>query len=204
MGAPKRTRKKYETPTIMWDSVRIQKEHGLKEKYGLKNLRELWMLDSELRRVKQNVRNVLSGKASEETGKQIMSRLARYNVVGRDAKLDDLLVLDVESLLERRLETILLRKGLSRTMKQARQFIAHGLITVAGRRMTSPGYLVMANEEGSIAYYKPIKLNEPEQQVQIVAADVAHAAATETVTAQQDAETEREQQSDAQQNKEGA
>jgi small subunit ribosomal protein S4 len=188
----------------MWDSARIQKEHGLKEKYGLKNLRELWMLDSELRRVKQNVRNVLSGKASEETGSSIMSRLARYNVVGRDAKLDDLLVLDVESLLERRLETVVLRKGLSRTMKQARQFVAHGLITVAGRRMTSPGYLVKANEEDSVAYYKLIKLNEPEQQVQVLATQAGHAAATETVTAQQETETKQEQQAGAERKEGGA
>lgn len=147
----------------MWDSARIQKEHGLKEKYGLKNLRELWVLDSELRRIKQNVRNVLSGKSSEETGRQIMERLTRYNVLANGAKLDDLLVLDVESLLERRLQTMVLRKGLARTLKQARQFVAHGLIMVNGRRMTSPGYLVLAKEEGAIAYYKPVKLNAPQE-----------------------------------------
>ncbi len=176
MGAPRRTRKKYETPTVMWDSVRIQKEHGLKEKYGLKNLRELWVLDSELRRIKQNVRNVLSGKASEETGRQIMGRLARYSIVGKDAKLDDLLVLDVESLLERRLQTMVLRKGLARTLKQARQFVAHGLIMVGGRRMTSPGYLVFADEDGGIAYYKPVKLNEPQQNAEAAAASRAQPA----------------------------
>ncbi len=142
----------------MWDSARIEKEHGLRDKYGLKNLRELWILDSELRRIRQNVRNVLSGKASESVGKDIAARLSRYNVVKADATLDDLLVVDVEALLERRLQTIVFRKSLAKSLKQSRQLIAHGLISINGRRVTSPGHLVLGSEEGAISYYKPIKI----------------------------------------------
>ena len=59
----------------MWDSVRIQSEHDLKElKYGLRNLRELWILDSEMRRIRKNIRDVLSGKASEKTGRDIIAQ----------------------------------------------------------------------------------------------------------------------------------
>lgn len=143
----------------MWDSARIKREHELRDKYGLKNLRELWLLNSELRRIKQNVRNVLAGRASEEVGKDIIARLSRYNIVKSDATPDDLLVVDVEALLERRLQTIVLRKGLAKTMKQARQLVAHGLISINGRRVTSPGHLVLASEEMGIGYYKPIKID---------------------------------------------
>lgn len=152
----------------MWDSARIQREHALKEKYGLRNLRELWILDSELRRIKQNVRNVLSGRANEEVGKEIIARLSRYSVAKSDATPDDLLVVDVEALLERRLQTIVLRKGLARTMKQARQLVAHGLISIGGRRVTSPGHQVLASEELTIGYYKPIVIQM--QVAQAVAA----------------------------------
>lgn len=158
MGSPKRIRKKYETPSMMWDSARIQREHDLKNKYGLKNLRELWLLNSELRRIKQNVRSVLSGRSSEATGKDIIARLSRYGIVKSDATPDDLLVVGVEALLERRLQTVVLRKGLAKTSRQARQLIAHGIISINGKRVTSPGHLVLSSEETGIAYYKPFKI----------------------------------------------
>ena len=100
--------------------------------------KELWILDSELRRIRKNVRDVLSGRTEESVGRDIIARLSRYNIVKGDAKLDDLLVVNVDSFLERRLQTVVLRKGLAKSMKQARQLVAHGLIAVNGRRVTSP------------------------------------------------------------------
>ncbi|MGA3020903.1 MAG: 30S ribosomal protein S4 [Candidatus Micrarchaeales archaeon] len=164
MGDPKRIRKKYETPSKMWDSVRIEREHELKSRYGLKNLRELWLLASEIRRMRKNVREVLSGKASEKTGKEMIVRLSRYNIVKGDATLDDLLIVGVEALLERRLQTIVFRKGMARTIKQARQLVAHGLISIKGKRVKSPGYLVLASEDTAIEYYKPIVIQQPSVQ----------------------------------------
>lgn len=164
MGDPKRIRKKYNTPSHMWDSARIGKEHELKSKYGLRNLRELWILASEIRNMRKNIREVLSGKASEKTGREIIARLSRYNIINADATPDDLLVVGVEALLERRLQTIVLRKGLAKTPKQARQLIAHGLISINGKRVKSPGHLVLASEEAAIGYYKPVNINQPVQQ----------------------------------------
>ncbi|MDL5502111.1 MAG: S4 domain-containing protein, partial [Candidatus Methanoperedens sp.] len=43
--------------------------------------------------------------------------------------------------------------GLANTPKQARQFIVHGHISVSGRKITVPGYLVPASEELSLGYY---------------------------------------------------
>jgi small subunit ribosomal protein S4 len=184
MGAPKRIRKKYETPTKMWDSARIQREHELKNKYGLRNLRELWILESELRRIKQNARNVLSGKSSEAMGKDIIARLSRYGIVKSDATPDDLLVIDVEALLERRLQTMVLKKGLARSSRQARQLITHGLISISGRRVTSPGHLVLLSEEAAIAYYKPFKLQDETARAQAVAAAAPVSAASNAAEAE--------------------
>jgi small subunit ribosomal protein S4 len=199
MGDPKRIRKKYETPSLMWDTVRIQTEHNLKELYGLKNLRELWILDSELRRIRKNVRDVLSGRGGEAMGREIIARLSRYGIVKGDAKLDDLLILNVEAFLERRLQTVVFRKGLAKTVKQARQLVAHGLISVNGKRMTSPGHLVLASEEDAISYYKPINLEQPSAPVPAAAVQV-----DQTETAEQlDAEI-AEAKSDAEGNAEAA
>ncbi len=163
----------------MWDTQRIQREHGLREKYGLRNLKELWILASEIRRIRQNVRKVLSGKEKEGVGKAIVARLSRYNVVKSDATLDDLLVVDVESLLDRRLQTIVMKKGMAKTMKQARQFITHGLISINGRRMKSPGHLVLASEEVGIQYYKPVQIQTTPAAAAAPAAPEAGTAATQ-------------------------
>lgn len=159
MGSPKRIRKKYEKPKMMWDKIRIDNEHKLRDSYGLRNLKELWKAASELRRVRRNVRAVLSGRASEETGKNIISRLAKYNIIRNDASLDDILVIKTEAILERRLQSVVYRKGMSKSLKQSRQLITHGFISINGRRVKSPGYLVRSDEEKAITYYKPININ---------------------------------------------
>ena len=158
MGDPKRLRRKYETPSSPWNLDRISREHKLVETYGPKNRRELWRATTIVKNVRRNVRIILSGKLHEEIGKQIIDRLARYNIVEPNSTLDALLVIKPEQILERRLQTLVYRKGLARTIKQARQLITHGFISVDGRKITSPGYLVTKEEENSISYYKPIKI----------------------------------------------
>src|SRR5450756_3042165 len=54
--------------------------------------------------------------------------------------------------LERRLQTIVFRKGLTRTIFQARQLITHGHVTIDNRRVTIPGYIVPKAEEAQITY----------------------------------------------------
>lgn len=146
---------------MMWNKARIESEHKMKERFGLKNIREYWMAASELRRIRRNTRAVLSGNASEKTGKEMISRLAKYDVVKPEATLDDLLVIEVERLLDRRLQSVVFRRSLAKSMAQARQLITHGFISVGGKRVTSPGYMVRRDEEGSITYYKPFKLEAP-------------------------------------------
>lgn len=158
MGAPKKFRKTYEKPSFMWEKQRIDEEHKLKERFGLRNLKEVWIAASELRRIRRNVRSVLSGKAGAEVGKDIIARLAKYSIVAPNATLDDLLVINIDSILNRRLQTIVTNKGMAKTVRQARQLITHGFIAVDGKRVTAPGFMVPAQEEGKITYYKKIDL----------------------------------------------
>ncbi len=160
MGSPKRIRKKYEKPSMKWDLQRIKEDHKLKEQFGLKNLRELWIAQSELRRIRRITREVLSGALSNEIGDQLIKRLVRYNIVKNGTTLDDLLAITPEAILERRLQSIVFKRGLAKTIKQARQLITHGFIAIDGMRVTSPGKLISADEETKISYYKPIKIFE--------------------------------------------
>jgi len=80
--------------------------------------------------------------------------------------LDDVLGLTAENVLERRLQTLVYRKGLAKTLHQARQMVVHGHIAINGRRVTSPGYLVPRDEEDKIeiAPGSPLRAAQ-EQQV---------------------------------------
>jgi small subunit ribosomal protein S4 len=66
--------------------------------------------------------------------------------------VDDVLGLDVTDVLERRLQTVVYRKGLANTTSQARQFVSHGHVTVDGRRVTRPSKKVTVAEEGAIEF----------------------------------------------------
>ncbi|MEM4076809.1 MAG: 30S ribosomal protein S4, partial [Metallosphaera sp.] len=96
--------------------------------------------------------------------KQLLSKLYKIGLLkSEQSSIDDVLGLEEENLLERRLQTIVHRKGLARTIYQARQLIVHGHIAVGGRKVTSPGYIVKRDEEDSIDFYpiSPFKSNPP-------------------------------------------
>ncbi|MGC8688394.1 MAG: 30S ribosomal protein S4 [Candidatus Micrarchaeia archaeon] len=168
MGAPKRNRKKYERPKNMWNLERIKEDNSLKEEYGLKNMRELWMIKTELSKLRNIVRAMLSGasKQTESTKTDIIAKLSKYGIVSSNATLDNLLDLRVNVFLDRRLQTVVFKKGLAKTIKQSRQLITHGFISIDGKKITKPGYRVSLSEEQLIGYYKPIDINKSNQQVE--------------------------------------
>lgn len=134
--------------------------------YGLKSLKELWKAQSEIGKVRRNVRELLSETASshlEETKASMTARLAKIGVASTSATLDSLLDLNEKALLERRLQTIVFKRGLATTVKQARQLITHGFIAIEGKRTTKPSYIVEASEESRIGYYKPIDISKKEK-----------------------------------------
>jgi len=84
---------------------------------------------------------------------QLLHRLGRMGVLPMEgAALDDVLALDVEAVLSRRLQTLVFVKGLANTPRQARQFVRHGHVSILGRRVVVPGYLVRREEEETVTY----------------------------------------------------
>lgn len=124
--------------------------------YGLRNKRELWIAQTFLRKIRSRARSLLSlppdVRASEE--KRLIERLYSLGLLkSPTATLDDILGLTLSDVLERRLQTIVYRKGLAKSIHHARQLIVHGHIAVGGRRVRSPGYLVSRDEEALIGFY---------------------------------------------------
>ena len=162
MGDPKKTKRKYSRPRKPWDKTRLDEERIIKENYGLKNKKELWMTEKMLKNKRQNARKLLALELEKriKREKEILDSLKTIGILKGNATLDDVLGLKIEEFLERRLQTIIWRKGMANTPKQARQFIVHGHIAINGKKVSTPSYIVKADEEEKIKYYKkPLKLN---------------------------------------------
>ncbi len=163
MGDPRRFVPKAESPRRVWDPERIKTEHELRREYGLHRTRELWSTLAELKKFRRSARHMLSlGEAGREKSQQIVGKLQRLGIAKGDMRLEDILGLSVRDLLERRLQTLVLKKGLARTPKQARQLVTHGFIAVGGRRVTIPSYMVTSAEEPTISYCKAIDIEPPQ------------------------------------------
>ena len=69
---------------------------------------------------------------------ELLTHLKKLGILQETAVLDNVLDLTIEDILERRLQTIVFRKGLARTIFQSRQLITHGHVTIDDRRVTIP------------------------------------------------------------------
>ena len=154
MGDPKKQRKKYDTPRFRWRKDILQEELKLLGQYGLRNKHELWRHKTLLSKTRGIARSLI-GKTPEERAKmenELLTRLKKLGILQETAVLDNVLDLSIEDILERRMQTIIFRKSLTRTIFQSRQLITHGHITINNRRVTIPGYIVPKAEEAQIAY----------------------------------------------------
>ena len=155
----KKQRKKYERPKRPWDKERIESEKKLRQSYGLRRKNEIWRAESILRNYRRLARQ-LAANRSPENESILIGKLHSLGLIQKESGLDDILALQVESLLDRRLQTIVFRKGLANTMKQARQYIVHGHIALSGRRNTWPSTIVKIDDEAGVAFYPRSKVKE--------------------------------------------
>lgn len=147
----RKLRKKLKRPRKPWDKERIEREAELMKKYGLRRKREIWKAEEILRKFRRRARRLAAEKNKKEE-KILIQKLARIGLLDENATLDDVLSLTVENILDRRLQTLVVEKGLAKTPKQARQFITHGHIVIGGRKTPYPSYLVPKDEENKIKF----------------------------------------------------
>lgn len=155
MGDPKKSRKRFTPPRNPWRSDQLSQELFLLGTYGLRNKRELWRTQTQLSNFRKQARHLLAAP-SEVRGREepkLLTHLGKLGLIQMgQSTLDDVLSLTVENVLERRLQTLVWRRGLAKSPYQARQLISHGHIALSQRRMTVPSYLVSPTEEGSLSY----------------------------------------------------
>lgn len=154
MGDPKKRRKQYTTPIHPWQKLRIDDEKALSKEFGLKNKKEIWKLASKTRDFARQAKKLIANTSEqgELEKKQLLARLVSLHILPPDADLDDVLGLQTKDLMERRLQTMVMKKGLAKSMKEARQLIVHGHIMIGTTKITIPSYLVKKDEETLIKY----------------------------------------------------
>ncbi len=155
MGDPRRQRKSYDTPRHPWRSDQLDVELRLVGEYGLRNKRELWRYKTMLSEVRGIARSLLGTSEAERSRieREYLTKLSRIGILSESASIDEILDLDIRDLMERRLQTVVFRRGLAKTLHQARQMVSHGHISVADRIISVPGYIVYRNEEDKIKYF---------------------------------------------------
>lgn len=154
MGDPRRLRKKYHTPSNPFEKERIVEEMKYVGTYGLRNKKEFWKHRSQLTKFRALARSY-KGLAKEQFDvrmNELRVKLSSWGLVSSTAAADEILSLTVEKFLERRLQTMVYKKGLAKTVYQARQLVTHSHIAVQGAIVDSPSYLVTTDDEKAITY----------------------------------------------------
>ena len=154
MGDPKKKHKRYTTPKRPYDIANLEEELKLIGAYSLRNKRELWSHRTELSTMRRRARQLLSMDpvAREDAEKEMIRKLSGMGLVSERADLDDILELSVQDLMERRLQTFIFRRGMAKSLHQARQLITHGHIAISGRKVKAPSYMVTVEDEANLDY----------------------------------------------------
>jgi small subunit ribosomal protein S4 len=169
MGDPKFARSKTQTPTHPWKQARIDEEHALKEKYGLKKvggMKEIWREKSSLRRHRNQAMKLI-GRVDTSEGHfarektDLVNSLCRQGLLVDGASIDDVLQINVEHMLSRRLQSVVYYRGLAPSMRAARNMIVHGHISIGEQKMTVPGYHIRKLEEENLNYASNSVYNDP-------------------------------------------
>ncbi len=154
MGDPRRLKKKFKKPAHPFQKERMLEELEYLGKYGLRNKREFWKMRSKLSNWRQIARHsrTLTKEKAQELQLTLLKKLNRLGILGSEAKFEDVLLLTVDDILKRRLQTLVYEKGLASTVYQSRQYIVHGHIQVGNKRIDAPSYIVKKEEEALISF----------------------------------------------------
>ncbi|MCP6719194.1 MAG: 30S ribosomal protein S4 [Patescibacteria group bacterium] len=146
----KRKHTRYSRPKRPFDKERIDEEAGIKKEFGLKNKKEIWRAEAKIKSMREKAKKLISADSEEQ--KALFTRLKK---IGFDVNsIADVLSLDKKDYLNRRLQTIVVKKKIAKTQKSARQLITHKKILVGEKVVSSPSYIVPIDLEKRVILKK--------------------------------------------------
>ena len=147
-----RKKKNFSRPRKAFDIVRIKAENELLKKYGLKNKKEIWKAEAAVGKVRNLGKKLIT--ADREEQEKLFNKLNKWGL--KVKTISDILGLDKEAWLKRRLQSIIISKNLAKP-KEARQLIAHKHVAIDGKIINVPSYVVEVDEENKIQVLRKIK-----------------------------------------------
>ena len=149
MGDPKKQRKKFSKPSHPWNKERILIEKDILAQYGLRRKYEIWKMESVLKKLQHQAKSIIGSKTlqAEREKAQLLNRVYAMGLLPKNSRVEGILNLTLKDILERRLQTLVFKKKICSTVLQARQFIVHEHVSINDKKITTPSYIVMINEE---------------------------------------------------------
>ena len=163
----KRKHKLYSRPKRPFEKTRIEEEGKIKKDFGLKNKKEIWKAEAKVSEMRNKAKKLIPANPEEQ--KILFNKLKKIGL--KVNSIGDVLSLDKKDYLNRRLQTIVHKKGLASTPKAARQLIIHKKILVNEKAVSIPSYIVPVEFEEKITSKQAIvkskkkeKLNEVKEE----------------------------------------
>ncbi len=154
----RKQRKKYSRPRNLFDVNRISVDKEIVKNYGLKNKSEIWKADLEVNRIRAQAKKLIVNPEKQES---FFKKLEGMGLIkSKEASIDSVLSISKENLLDRRLQTIVFKLGLAKTIKEARQLIVHKKIKIGDGLVTIPSYIVKLSEESKIKLARKEKVKK--------------------------------------------
>merc|ERR1712072_348369 len=144
-------------PRRSYDKERLDAELKLIGTYGLKNKREIWRVGLVLSKVRAVARQLLTLEERDPQrvfqGQALMRRMIRYGILDEDKKrLDYVLALKIEDFMELRLQTLVFKRGLAKSIHHARVLIRQKHIRVGRQIVDIPSFTVRVESQPHIEF----------------------------------------------------
>ena len=149
----------------MFEKERIDSEVKLCGEYGLKNKTEIWRTQLVLSKMRKRARELLTLDEHDERrifeGQALLNRMFKWGLLNKEKEnaLDYVLAVTLHKMLERRLQTKVFKLKLANSIHHARVLIKGRHISVNGKIVNVPSYMVTVDNENKISIHNRSPLN---------------------------------------------
>merc|ERR1739841_113724 len=140
-----------------FEKERLDAELKILGQFGLKNKREIWRVRLALAKIRATARVLLTKDEKDPQrifeGQALLKHMTTYGILEEDKmRLDYVLSLKIENFLDRRLQTLVFKRGLAKSIHHARVLIRQRHIRVGRQIVNVPSFMVRTESQPHIEF----------------------------------------------------